>query len=279
MKSVVLASTCTRMRALEAKMRYPFCLQVTAPSEEHLLPSFKVSLERNAHKFDAVKVLCKTASLSTLRALHKATNGLANLRLSFLDDDGYTDIGGDDLMSHVLSDIYKHLSELNDANGSKMEKLLQELGDAVRNDENIAIRALRNDRNIAINALEAKIFRVGYDCDWCKEWDAVWAWGVSDYIYTGAESQLEISFHFWTEKAKTRLFLEVNRCSDRELLDRCAGCMYDDGQSSLLSTALKLYRDVKKWENHSWEPADGSDDEEHDDEEHDEDDVEDAAEE
>lgn len=138
-KSVALASTCTRMRALEAKMRHPFCLQVTAPSEEHSLPSFKFKLDRNAHKFHAVEVRCKTASLDTLGALHDATKDFVNLRLCILDDDGEgTDIRGDDLMSHVFRDIYEHLSE----KGSKMARLLQKLNEAVRYDEKNVIKEL-----------------------------------------------------------------------------------------------------------------------------------------
>jgi hypothetical protein len=260
-KSVALASTCTRMRALEAKMWYPFCLQVAAPSGEHLLPSFKSNIDRSAHKFHAVEVRCKTKSLGMLRALHKATKDLVNVRLCILDDDGHADIRGDDLMSHLFQDIYEHLSQ----KGSQMVRLLIELNEAVRSDE-----------KVAITALEQKIYEVGYDCDWNKEWDASWAWDVSDYICTGAEFQLQISFHLWMGKDNfCELSLEVRRCSDNEILDKSLYHPKRDGyQSSWLRAASKLYRDVKKWENHPREEADGSDDEEHD-----EDDFEDAAEE
>ena len=80
-KSVALASTCTRMRALVAEMRYPFCLLLTAPSEGHLLPSFKFTLAHHAHKFHAVEVRCRTTSLGTLRTLQQATKDLVNVRL------------------------------------------------------------------------------------------------------------------------------------------------------------------------------------------------------
>jgi len=256
-KSVALASTCTRMRALEAKMWYPFCLQVAAPSGEHLLPSFKSNIDRSAHKFHAVEVRCKTKSLGMLRALHKATKDLVNVRLCILDDDGHADIRGDDLMSHLFQDIYEHLSQ----KGSQMVRLLIELNEAVRSDE-----------KVAITALEQKIYEVGYDCDWNKEWDASWAWDVSDYIHTGEEDQLQISFHLWMEAETCKVSLEVHRSSDHDLLDNFASCICYVGQSSWLRDALELYRDVKKWENHPREEADGSDDEEHD-----EDDFEDEA--
>jgi hypothetical protein len=260
-KSVALASTCTRMRALAAKMRYPFCLQVTAPSGKHLLPSFKFYLDRNAHKFHAVEVRCKTKSLGTLRALHKATKDLVNARLCVSDDDGDTDITGrgDDLMSHLFQDIYEHLSK----KGSKMVELLQELNWAVRDEDNVAIEALHD-----------KIFCNGYDCMSDKKDDsdylASWAWG--EYIYTGEEDQLQISFHLWMEAETCKVSLEVHRSSDHDLLDNFASCICYVGQSSWLRDALELYRDVKKWENHPREEADGSDDEEHD-----EDDFEDEA--
>lgn len=259
-KSVALASTRTRMRALEAKMRYPFCLQVTAPSEEHLLPSFKFNLDRNAHKFQAVEVRCKTTSLGTLLALHKATKDLVNVCLCILDDDGDSHVRGDDLMSPLFQDIYEHFFK----NGSKMVELLQELNWALRDEDNVAIKALHNKF----------FYKFGYDYDWNKDWRASWAWDVSDYIYTGAEGQLNISFHLWMESKTCELSLEVCRSSDHELLDNVARCTCYAGQSSWLRDALDLYRDVKKWENHPREEADGPDDEEHD-----EDDFEDAAEE
>jgi hypothetical protein len=83
-------------------------------------------------------------------------------------------------MSHVFRDIYEHLSE----KGSKMATLLQKLNEAVRCDE----------KNV-IKELERTILHVGYVCDWNKEWEASWAWDVSNYIYTGAEGKLEILFH------------------------------------------------------------------------------------
>ena len=69
-KSVALASTCSRMRALGAEMRFPLCLLLTAPSEEHLLPSFKFNVEYKARIFHAVEVHCKTTSLGSILALH-----------------------------------------------------------------------------------------------------------------------------------------------------------------------------------------------------------------
>ena len=261
MNSVSLASTCTRMRALEAQMRYPFSLQVTAPSEERLLPSFKFNLDRNAHKFHAVEVRCTSPGLGTLLALHKATKHLVNVRLCILDgDEGYTHVRGDVLMSHLFQDIYEHLCK----NGSKMVELLQELNWAVRDEDNAAITTLKHEC----------WYKFGYDCDWNEDWSASWAWDVSDYIYTGAESQLEISFHLWMEDKICDISLEVRRSSDNDLLDNSARCKCYVGQSSWLRDALDLYCDVKKWENHPREEADGPDDEEHD-----EDDFEDAAEE
>ena len=99
-------------------------------------------------------------------------------------------------MSHVLQDIYEPLSE----NGSDRARLLDELNEAVRCDE-----------NVAIEALEAKVSDdFGYDCDWCKEWEASWAWRVSDCIHAGADHQLQIPFHLWkSEDTLCELSLEV----------------------------------------------------------------------
>jgi hypothetical protein len=249
-KSVALASTCSRMRALGAEMRFPICLLLTAPSEEHLLPSFKFNVEYKARIFYAVEVHCKTTSLGAIRALHKATKDLANVRLKILDDDGDTDVTCDDLMSHLFQGIYDHLF----LTGSDTVRLLNELNDAIGCED-----------KVAINAVEANLFDVGYDCDWDEKFGFSWAWGVGDNIYAGAEDQLEISFNLecWMDQKHCKLYLEVRRCSDREILDKSAYPLTQD-ETCWLRAALMLYRDVKKWENHPREPEDGSDQEEYD---------------
>ena len=73
-----------------------------------------------------------------------------------------------------------------------MMRLLQELNEAVRYDDAVAVKALE----------EKCFYDAGYDCDWCKEWSASWAWDVSNYICTGAEDQLQISFHLWMGEDK-----------------------------------------------------------------------------
>jgi hypothetical protein len=174
------------------------------------------------------------------------------VRLFILDDDGDTDVRCDDLMSHLFQDIYEQLSRT----GSDTVRLLKELNDAMRCDEKVVIRAV-----------QAKIWDVGYDCDWNKEFGFSWAWGVDDRIYAGADDQLEISFHLESgsllDQKHCELSLKVRRSSDREILDKSRYFPSQD-ETCWLRAALKLYREVKKWENHPREPEDGSEEEEHD---------------